>query len=175
MNCTAKAINKYTDFDIFGSVVVRCPIDSVWETVGKGEPWFRIVLGEELINITTVSGDDRTLGSQFSYFVTSQSGGDPGNTQQKIIELSDYNYLLVTTFDFSSLPLGPWTTQVTLNKVTYVDGEADFTLINFAQYGSINVPDERREAVRAQIQSFFGSVFAPSLKQKFDDCGESMP
>lgn len=173
MNFNAKPINKYTGFDTFGSVVVRCPIDTVWEAVGKGEQWSRALLGDRLINTTTLSGDDRTLGSRTLTFVKTLAG-DEGFTQSRLLELSDYNYQRISTSENSSLPLGPWTTQVTLNRVTYIDGEVEFTLINSAAFGSINVPDEQRETTRARFQSFFGIVFAPALKEKFDDCGENM-
>jgi hypothetical protein len=46
----------------------------------------------------------------------------------------------------------------------------DYSLIQFGQYGTINVPPAGEDQVWAQIQSFWASAFAPSLKQAFDDC-----
>lgn len=149
--------------------MVRCPIEKVWPTVGNAATWFEAVIGDSLLNITIVSGNGRKLQSQFNYFVKT-STAPIGRTQQRLIKLSDFDFELVTSFDSSSLPLGPWTTRVTLDRVTYVNKVVDYTLVSFGQSGDINVPPEMQDAVMKNVQAFFVFVFAPSLKAKFDRC-----
>ncbi|KAI0567822.1 hypothetical protein FGB62_1g012 [Gracilaria domingensis] len=167
-------VKRYSTFATFGSVVVKCPIEVTWSTVGNAKTWFQAVIGKRLINITLVEGDGRQLQSKLNYFVASVISNAPaGRTQQRVISLSDYDYELVTTFDSSTLPLFPWTTVVRLERVTFLEHRVNYTLINFAQQGNINVPEERRPVIRDQVQSLFYNVFAPSLKEAFDGCAES--
>lgn len=155
----------------FGSVVVQCPIENTWKTVGNVKSWFESVLGDFLVSIK-ITGGDRELGTTVSYEVDTGAGEEnvTGHSEERLIELSDHSYQLVTTFNHSSLPLMPWTTIVTLEKVTFIDNPVNYTLIKFSQSGSINVPQSRKEATKAKIQKLFDTVFAPSLKEKFDGC-----
>ncbi|GIU35962.1 hypothetical protein L2719_12035 [Shewanella schlegeliana] len=164
-------VNKYSEFKTFSSVVVQCPIDKTWKTIGNVKNWFKAVLGDSLVSIT-VTGEDRELQSVFSYDINTgtQQDSATGHNEERLIELSDFNYQLVTTFNSSTLPLMPWTTKVTLEKVTYIDVPVDYTLVKFAQSGVINVPSKMQAATIAKIEQLFDSVFAPSLKEKFDDC-----
>lgn len=162
---------RYSNFKTFGSVVVKCPIEKTWETVGNAETWFRAVIGEGLVNLTVVKGNGRELGSKFNYFAkVPGTPGPPGRTQQRLIRLSDFDYNLVTTFDSSSLPLHPWTTHITLHRVTYTRKQVNYSLISFAQEGIITVPAERQAEVQQRVQSFFHDLFLPSLKARFDRC-----
>eukprot|EP00178_Gracilaria_changii_P004054 TRINITY_DN1624_c0_g1_i2.p3 TRINITY_DN1624_c0_g1~~TRINITY_DN1624_c0_g1_i2.p3 ORF type:complete len:205 (-),score=25.63 TRINITY_DN1624_c0_g1_i2:1899-2513(-) len=173
-NGVADSVNKYSDLDTFGSVVVKCPIELTWNTVGNAKTWFQAVLGKQLINITLVEGNGRQLQSKINYFVISVISNAPaGRTQQRVLSLSDFNYELITTFDSSTLPLFPWTTFVRLERVTFLEHRVNYTLITFAQQGSINVPQARQALVRDQVQSLFYRVFAPSLKETFDGCEHS--
>ncbi|MCL1146670.1 hypothetical protein L2747_11740 [Shewanella marinintestina] len=164
-------VNKYSDMQTFGSVIVQCPIDKTWKTVDNVKSWFESVLGDFLVSIK-VTGGNRELETIVNYEVDTGTGQEnaTGQSEERLIVLSDYNYQLVTTFNRSTLPLMPWTTKVTLEKVTFIDKPVDYTLIKFSQSGSINVPPSRKEATKAKIQKLFNTVFAPSLKEKFDGC-----
>ncbi|MCK8046014.1 hypothetical protein MSG37_14090 [Shewanella sp. 1CM18E] len=164
-------INKYSTQQTFGSVIVRCPIEKTWNTVDGVKSWFEAVLGDSLVSIK-VTGGERELQSTVDYEVNTgtEQKNATGRNQERLIALSDFNYQLVTTFNHSTLPLMPWTTEVSLEKVTYIDSPVNYTLIKFSQFGNINVPPEMQEPIKAKIQKLFELVFAPSLKEKLDDC-----
>ncbi|WP_108946218.1 hypothetical protein [Shewanella halifaxensis] len=164
-------VNKYSEMQTFGGVIVQCPIEKTWKTVGNIKGWFESVLGDFLVSIK-INGGERELETTVSYDVETgvREENASGHSEERLIELSDYNYRLVTTFNHSTLPLMPWTTTVTLEKVTFIDNPVDYTLIKFSQSGSINVPPSSKEATKAKIQKLFDTVFAPSLKEKFDGC-----